>query len=293
MGKTPTKICSLHKQSSDIFPQQRKVKGDGFVDGMLKAANCHLKGPVLTSGSIPELTAVVRFFLLLPYADIISDWLSKPKSELEKELEKREGKPTQSNKTPMKINNEQVQNMTSLAWRPSNNCSLNNCLSELSGIGTLRSVKLGAEVGNNSGENGTAKEITKDVKQENGNTSKELMTVNSKPCTRTKRAIIETYVKQEIVPFAMKDIPSCVSRLMKIRDHLCENQRKLEDKVAQCEMDIETVRCEGEMTSEVEKIVERWENAISSEGQLDASDGCLNPNKKKKFKRRSSCQVKT
>ena len=42
--------------------------------------------------------------------------------------------------------------------------------------------------------------------------------------------------------------------------------------------------------SEVEKIVERWENAISS-GQLDASVGCPNPNKKKKFKLRSSCQV--
>ncbi|KAF3341290.1 hypothetical protein FCM35_KLT10134 [Carex littledalei] len=303
-----------------------------FVEIPMKDVLNNLKGPVITSGLIPELTPVAQFFLLLPYADIISDWLSKPKSELEKELEKREGKPTKSNKTPMKINNEQVQvkkqlsngslrekgkdeygnpdnkrehnpsitvpcnnssakNMTSLAWRPSNNCSLNNCLSELSGIGTLRSVKLGAEVGNNSGENGTAKEITKDVKQENGNTSKELMTVNSKPCTHPKRAIIETYVKQEIVPFAMKDIPSCVSRLMKIRDHLCENQRKLEDKVAQCEMDIETVRCEGEMTSEVEKIVERWENTISSEGQLDASDGCLNPNKKKKFKRRSSCQL--
>ena len=45
------------------------------------------------------------------------------------------------------------------------------------------------------------------------------------------------------------------------------------------------------MTPEVEKIIERWEKSISSEGQLDTSDGCLNPTKKKKFKCRSSCQV--
>ncbi|XP_078169423.1 uncharacterized protein LOC144563825 isoform X2 [Carex rostrata] len=54
-------------------------------------------------------------------------------------------------------------------------------------------------------------------------------------------------------------------------------------------MDIETVRCEEQMTPDVEKIVERWEKSILSEGQLNASDECLNPNKKKKC--RSSCQL--
>ncbi|KAF3324095.1 hypothetical protein FCM35_KLT11562 [Carex littledalei] len=288
-----------------------------FVEIPIKDVLNNLKGPVLTSGSIPELTAVVvRFFLLLPYADIISDWLSKPISELEKELEKREGKPTKSNKSPMKIDNKQVQvkkelsngslrekdingndnpdnkrkhypsitvpcnnssakHMTSFMGA-SNNCSLKNVtsISELSGNGTLKPVKLGTGVGNNSRENGTAKEITKDVKQENGNISKELMEVNPMACTPTKRSIIETCVKQEIVPFVVKDAPSCIGRLMKIRDDLCEIQLKLEDKIAQCEMDIQTIRDEEQMMSEAEKIVERWENAISS-GQLDASVGLL------------------
>jgi hypothetical protein len=45
------------------------------------------------------------------------------------------------------------------------------------------------------------------------------------------------------------------------------------------------------MTSEAEKIVERWERAIWSEGQPDAYAGCPNQNKKKKFKLRSTCQV--
>lgn len=45
------------------------------------------------------------------------------------------------------------------------------------------------------------------------------------------------------------------------------------------------------MTSEVEKTVERWEKAISSEGRIDASAGSPNPNKNKKFKLRSTCQV--
>ncbi|KAF3337538.1 hypothetical protein FCM35_KLT18125 [Carex littledalei] len=305
-----------------------------FVEIPIKDVLNNLKGAVIPSGSIHEQLPVVRFFLLLPYVDIISDWLSKPTSEREKELEKRVGKPTKSNKSPMKINDQQIQvekelcngslrekgkngndnpdnkrehnpsitvpcnnssakHMTSFAG-PLNNCSVKNVtsISEISGNGTLKPVKLGAEVGNNSRVNGTSKEITKDVEQKNGNTSKELREVNSKPCTPTKRSIIETCVKQEIVPFVVKDAPSCVGRLMKIRDDLCENQRKLEDEIAQCEMDMETIRCEQQMTTEVEKIVERWEKAIlSEEGQLDASVGCPNPNKKKKFKLRSSCQI--
>ncbi|XP_078170480.1 uncharacterized protein LOC144564756 isoform X2 [Carex rostrata] len=301
-----------------------------FVEIPIKDVLNNLKCAIIPSGSIHEQMPV-RFFLLLPYADIISDCLSKPTSQLEKELEKSEGKPTKSNKSPMKINNQHVhmkkelsngplrekgnnrngnpdnnrehnpsvtvpcnnssaKHMTSFAG-PLNNCSLKNAtsISELSGNGTVKPVKLGAGVGNNSRENGTANEITKDVKQENGNTNKELRELNSKPCTPTKRSIIETYVKQEIVPFAMKYAPSCVGCLMKIRDDLCEIQLKLEDKIAQCEMDIQTIRDEEQMKSEAEKIVERWENEISS-GQLDASVGCPNPNKKKKFKFRSSCQ---
>jgi hypothetical protein len=45
------------------------------------------------------------------------------------------------------------------------------------------------------------------------------------------------------------------------------------------------------MTSEAEKIVERWERAIWREVQLDAFAGCPNQNKNKKFKLRSTCQV--
>ncbi|XP_078172499.1 uncharacterized protein LOC144566353 [Carex rostrata] len=310
-----------------LMEYSKPPAGNKFVEIPIKDVLNNLKGPVITSGSIHEQMTVVRFFLLLPYADIIFDWLSKPTSELEKELEKRERKLTKSNKVEVKgellngslrekgksgndnpdnkrernpslpSNNSSVKHVTSFAG-PSINCSLKNVtsISDLKpvmlgvGVGN-NSRELGVGVGNNSRELSTAKQITKDVKQENGNISKELMEVNSKPRSPIKRAIIETYVKQAIVPFAMKDIPSCVSRLMKIRDDLCENQRKLEDKVAQCEMDIETIRCEEEMTPEVEKIIERWEKSISSEGQLDASDGCLNPNKKKKFKCRSSCQL--
>ncbi|XP_078169422.1 uncharacterized protein LOC144563825 isoform X1 [Carex rostrata] len=179
---------------------------------------------------------IARFFLLLPYADIISDWLSKLTSDTEKELENREGKPTKSNKVQAKKelsngyrrekckngndnpdnkreHNPSITVPCDIFVRPSNNCSLKNVTSirELSSNGTLKPVNLEAGIDNSSRENGIAKEITKDVKQENANTSKELMTVNSKPCTPTKRAINETYVKQEIVPFVMKDIPSCVS----------------------------------------------------------------------------------
>ncbi|KAF3336655.1 hypothetical protein FCM35_KLT19241 [Carex littledalei] len=311
---------SLSKEKSRamvyLMECSKPPTGNEFVEIPIKDVLNNLKGPVITSGSIHEQMTVVRFFLLLPYADIISDGLSKPTSELEKDLEKREREPTKSNKIQVEkefcngslrekgkkgndnpdnkreqnpslpSNNSSAKHVTSFAG-PSNNCSLKN----VTYISDLKPVMLGVGVGNNSRETGTAKEITKDVKQENGNISKELMEVNSKPCTSIKRAIIETYVNQDIVPFVMKDIPSCVSCLMKIRDDLCENQRKLEDKVAQCEMDIETIRCEEQMTPEVEKIVKRWEKSFSGEGQLDASDGYLNPNKKKKFKCRSSCQL--
>lgn len=141
-------------------------------------------------------------------------FLSKPTSELEKELEKRRGKPAHSNnKSPMTIDNQQVQvkkelsngslkekgkygsnipdnkrehfasisvpsnnssvkHMTSFVG-PSSNSSLKNVASnaQLSSNGSLKPVKLGEDGGNNKRENGTVKEVTKDVKQENDITS--------------------------------------------------------------------------------------------------------------------------
>ncbi|KAJ3704653.1 hypothetical protein LUZ61_008358 [Rhynchospora tenuis] len=303
----------------------------GFVGVSIKDVLDSLKGPVFAGGSKRELTPVVDFFLLLPCAGIISDGLSKPTTELEK-LKKSQGELAKSsNKSPVKIDNCQVQvkkkhsngplmanngndnpankreHLTSVvvsfdfpsakhvksSVRPSNCTPTKDSMCSFVGPssnGSLKPIKKGEECGDNKRENYNVKEISKNFKSEIDNANKELVIANSNPCTPTKRPIMETSIKQEIVPVVKEDYESFLCQLMVTRDRLFRKHRVDEDKIAQCEMDLQITKCEGQMTPKVAKIAERWEKAISSDGQLDFSVGCSNPSKKKKFRFRSSCQ---
>ncbi|KAJ1695900.1 hypothetical protein LUZ63_012598 [Rhynchospora breviuscula] len=299
----------------------------GFVRVSIKDVLDSLRSPVFAGGSKHELTPVVDFICLLPYADIISDGLSKPTTELE-ELEKSHREPA---KSPMKIDNPQVkvkkkQSNGSLKANngndnpankrehattvvvpfdfpsvkhvksyvgPSDSSPTKDSMCSFVGPssnGSLKPIKKGEECGNNKRENRTVEEISKDIKLEIVNANKELVIANSNPCIPTKRPITEASVKQEIVPVAEKDYESCLYQLMGIMDCLFRKHRVDEDKITQCEMDYQIAKREGQMTPKVAIIAERWRKTISKDGQLDFSVGCSNPNKKKKFRFRSSCQ---
>ncbi|KAJ4772403.1 hypothetical protein LUZ62_056660 [Rhynchospora pubera] len=299
----------------------------GFVRVSIKYVVDILRSPVFAGGSKHGFTPVVDFICLLPYADIISDGLSKPTTELEK-LEKSHGQPA---KSPMKIDNPQVkvkkkqsneslkanngndnpankiEHATTVAVPlnfpsvkhvkssvgPANSSPTKDSMCSFVGPssnGSLKPIKKGEECGNNKRENHTVEEISKDIKLEIVNANKELVIANSNPCTPTKRPIIEASVKQEIVPVAAKDYESCLFQLMATMDCLFRKHRVDEDKIAQCEMDYQIAKGEGQMTPKVATIAERWGKTFSNDGQLDFSVGCSNPYKKKKFRFRSSCQ---
>ncbi|KAJ3687778.1 hypothetical protein LUZ61_016942 [Rhynchospora tenuis] len=297
----------------------------GFVRVSIKDVLDSLRSPIFTGGSKHEMSPVVDFICLLPYADIISDGLRKPTTELE-ELEKSQGElANSSNKSPMKIDNPQVQvkkkhsngslkanngndypankrengttvtvpfNFPSVkhvksSVGPPNSSPTKDSMHSFVGPsinGSLKPINKGEESGNNKRENCTVKEISKD------NANKELVIAHSNPSTPTKRPIIEISVKQEIVPVVKEDYEYCIYQLMDIRDYWFRKHRLDEDKIAQLDMDLQRSKCEGQMTPKVAKIVERWVKTISSDGHLDFSVGCSNPNKKKKFRFRSSCQ---
>ncbi|KAJ4786568.1 hypothetical protein LUZ62_037814 [Rhynchospora pubera] len=239
----------------------------GFVRVSIKYVVDSLRTPVFAGGSKHGFTPVVDFICLLPYADIISDGLSKPTTELEK-LEKSHGQPA---KSPMKIDNPQVK----VKKKQSN--------------GSLKANN-GNDNPANKTEHATTVAVPLNCPSVKHVKSSELVIANSNPCTSTKRPIIEASVKQEIVPVAEKDYESCLFQLMATMDCLFRKHRVDEDKIAQCEMDYQIAKGEGQMTPKVATIAERWGKTFSNDGQLDFSVGCSNPYKKKKFRFRSSCQ---
>ncbi|KAJ3681130.1 hypothetical protein LUZ60_015619 [Juncus effusus] len=238
-----------------------------------------LKGPVIKTESRPEATSVASSQKVPMESEKMQNnaknrksngpqkepmELEKPQKNLKSEtLKKSQKVPMEIEKTRNNVRND-ISNRSSKEKGINGNLKIDNKRKHVS-----PSNKVEKEISTSKNESTDRTPLSSSV-------SKEVV----KSCSNEMMPSDETPIIKTVV-FDKKGLESCIQVAVKKRDELCKKHRLLEDEIAQCEMDIQTMMC-GEMTPKVESILAKWENPNSNEGsQIQI---------KKKLKLKSSCQ---
>ncbi|XP_020576942.1 uncharacterized protein LOC110022379 isoform X6 [Phalaenopsis equestris] len=218
-----------------------------------------LQGPLVKINGGPEVTKVIEYYGLLPYIDILSDWLSR--------------------KTSHSASQHILSQKTAAAKKGSEGQIRDSVMSK------KRKAKnvLGSSVTPhyNAGDSSTENLMT--LKRDQENSTENAISPNTVIKAKyglnqvggTMNNMIVALKSDNNNPVALSkkvDMMSVLQTLKKKRNELCHQQRLLEDKIAHCEMSIQTV-LSGKDSSEyrVEFMLKTCETLCSNDEKNDTN----------------------